>query len=82
MVFYQAFGENYVVHTVKLDEQSPSRWAVYELQGDVPIKLQLFNSYEQARETYERWARELRLREQMMYPIKWHAATKRNSHLP
>ena len=69
MVFFRAYGDNYEVHTVKLDEQSPSRWAVYELRGDVPIKLQLFNDYDQAHQTYDRWARKLRLREQIMHPI-------------
>jgi hypothetical protein len=68
-MFCRAYGDNWQVHTVKLDEQSSSRWAVYELAGDVPIKLQLLNNYEQARQTYDRWADELRLREQRRYPI-------------
>jgi hypothetical protein len=63
MMFSRAYGDNWEVHTVKLDEQSSSRWAVYELAGDVPIQLQLFNNYEQAYQTYDRWAEELRLRE-------------------
>jgi hypothetical protein len=68
-MFCRAFGDNYEVHTVKLDEQSSSRWAVYELVGDVPIKFQLFSNYEEAHQIYERWASGLRLYEEIMYPI-------------